>query len=103
MALSELAKDSLCGLVSGDAIRELGLPSDSAWTSVLLSDWLLCARGVSTGQVVVGVDVGVRLGVGLGDETGMSLLGLTWNRPTVTIDFFSVEKKNKIKLYLLLL
>lgn len=74
---------------------------------MLLSDWLLCARGVSAGQVVVGVDVGVavgvRLGVGLGDETGMSLLGLTWNRPTVTIDFFSVEKQIKIKLYLLLL
>lgn len=61
---------------------------------MLLSDWLLCARGVSAGQVVdvgVAVGMGVTLGAGLEDETGISLLGLTWNRPTVTIDFFSSD------------
>lgn len=56
--------------------------------------------GVSEGQVIVGVDVGVavgvRLGVGLGDETGILLLGLTWNRPRVTIDFFSVGEEIQI-------
>lgn len=75
--------------------------------SVLLSDWLLCAGGVAWGTVTehvwvdmdvdvgvaVGVGVGVRLGVGLGVGMGISLLGLTWNRPTVTIDFFSVDTK----------
>lgn len=46
--------------------------------------------------VAVGVGVGVRLGVGLGVGMGISLLGLTWNRPTVTIDFFSVDKETRI-------
>lgn len=80
--------------------------------SVLLSDWLLCVGGVASGTVVghvwvdmdvgvaVGVGVGVRLGVGLGVGMGISLLGLTWNRPTVTIDFFSVDKMTKIFFYM---
>lgn len=67
--------------------------------SVLLSDWLLCVGGVAWGTVVghvwVGKDVAVAVGVGvgvrLGDGMGISLLGLTWNRPTVTIDFFSSD------------
>lgn len=74
---------------------------------MLLSDWLLCVGGVAWGTVVghvwvgmdvgvaVGVGVGVRLGVRLGVGMGISLLGLTWNRPTVTIDFFSVDKVTK--------
>lgn len=49
--------------------------------------------------VAVGVGVGVRLGVGLGVGMGISLLGLTWNRPTVTIDFFSVDKETRIFFY----
>lgn len=49
--------------------------------------------------VAVGVGVGVRLGVGLGVGMGISLLGLTWNRPTVTMDFFSVDKKTRIFFY----
>lgn len=40
----------------------------------------------------VGVGVCVRLRVGM----GISLLGLTWNRPTVTIDFFSENKETRI-------
>lgn len=60
---------------------------------MLLSVWLLCVGGVAWGTVVghdwVGMYVGVAVGVGVG--MGISLLGLTWNRPTVTIDFFSSD------------
>lgn len=57
-----------------------------AWGTVEWHVWV----GMDVG-VAVGVGVGVRLGVGLGVGMGISLLGLTWNRPTVTIDFFSSD------------